>query len=75
MFVDTGCIERRPEFVEFVFAHDRIVPSAFSLQILISRVDRSDNVNPQGKETCKFIRSVINIASSCLFPTNNNKIY
>ena len=74
-FVDTSCIERKQVFVEFVFVHDRIDPAAFSPQILISRVDDGEEANSLGDETCKIIRSVINIVSSCLFPTDNHKIY
>ena len=64
----------RQEFAEFVFVHDRVDPAAFLLQILISLVNGDEKANPLVQETCKIIRSAINIASSCLFPTDNHKI-
>ena len=74
-FLDTGCIERKQKFVEFIFVHDRIDPASFSPHILIVGVSDGEIANSLGHATCKIIRSVIDIASSCLFPTDNHKIY
>lgn len=50
-------------------------PAAFSPHILIVGVSDDEIANSLGHATCKIIRSVIDIASSCLFPTDNHKIY
>ena len=63
------------KFVEVMFVHDRIAPAVFSPHISIFGVDDGEKANSLCHATCKIIRSVIDIVSLCLFPTDNHKIY
>ena len=70
-------ISRKRSYTQVALRGGRNLPSLYLLKIVLIPLhfhfNDDEKANPLVQETCKIIRSVINITSSCLFPPITTK--